>query len=166
MKEEQFAQVQAEVDEKCIHLRNISRWQEDGNFDYKCLEKLPIKVPKQKRNGKLRRYETIYITRPNPMQNPTPEHTHHIEIPGKRGEPIDVRLKHPQTGTAHAYPTCNRCGKKIVRGKTAKAKSIPISEEIWPDGKPNPIAHWDDCPNAGEFKKGKKNLVSNTPLFS
>jgi hypothetical protein len=111
------------------------------------LEKVKPMKAVQKRNGKLRRYEQHFIPVIDPMQQPTPEHKYHIEVPGSRGEPIDVRLKNPRRGTAHSFCTCDRCKKHIVWGKTAKKKSIPISQELDRGGKPYPIPHWDDCPS-------------------
>lgn len=63
MTEEQFSQMQAEVDEKCTHLRNIARWQADGNFSPTV--EVPKKYARRKRNSKLRRRE-IYFTKTPP----------------------------------------------------------------------------------------------------
>ncbi|MDR3169644.1 MAG: hypothetical protein LBU27_08125 [Candidatus Peribacteria bacterium] len=80
MTDSHFRKVQVKVDNLCITLHNISRRQADGNFDYKSLEKVKPKIAVQRRNGKLRRYETIYIIDPKTMQ-PTPEHKYRVEVP-------------------------------------------------------------------------------------
>ncbi|MDR3168689.1 MAG: hypothetical protein LBU27_02850 [Candidatus Peribacteria bacterium] len=76
-----FSEVQVKVDNLCVILHNIARRQADGNFDYEALEKVRPKIAVQKWNGRLRRYETHFITTVDPMQSPSPEHPYHIEVP-------------------------------------------------------------------------------------
>jgi hypothetical protein len=54
---------QLNIKKNLQQLHNIARWQADGNFDYSFLEKIPPKFPVQKRNGKKRRRETVYVSR-------------------------------------------------------------------------------------------------------